>query len=136
MSSSILFSNATFDEPAQANVLRSKESVKPKVRDDDTLKLYKPYIKDLDIVKKKETIINSKSINNYVEHQIINTVLESQTSKIDVISEIKPLTKKRKLKIIPNKIEVFEEIDALHKKTNFINKVNLIYFFCIYMILV
>jgi len=128
MPSSILFSNATFDEPAQGTVLRLIESVKRKELEDDTLKLYESYSKDFDKVEKKEIIIKNNSIlgsvDNYVEHQPINTIFESQTSKIDEISDVKPLAKKRKLKLIPNQIEVVKTIDAKNKTINLMTKVN------------
>jgi len=129
MPSSILFSNATFDEPAQATVLRSIESVKRKVLEDDTLKLYENYSKDLEKVEKKETIIKNNSIlgsvDNYVEHQTINTIFESQTSKTDVVLDVKPLVKKRKIKLIPNQIEVVKTVDAKNKTINLMTKVSI-----------
>lgn len=128
MPSAILFSNATFDEPAQATVLRSIESVKRKELEVDTLKLYENYSKDINRIEKKEMIISGKSIlqsvDNYAEHQSINTIVECQIPKIDVMTDLKPLIKKRKLKIIPNKIEVIKTVDAKNKTINLMTKVN------------
>lgn len=139
MPNTILFSNASFDEPAQATVLRSIESVKRKTLEDDTLKLYESCCsKDLDKIKKNDTLICNKSIlgfvDNYVEPSTINTIFESQSLKFDVTSDLIPSTKKRKLKIIPNKIEVTKTIDAKTKTINFMNKVSLefsVYCLCI-----
>lgn len=135
MPTAVLFSNASFDEPAQATVLRSIESVKRKSLEDDTLKLYESCCsKDLDKIKINETLIINKSIlgsvDNYVEYNTVNTIFESQSSKIDVTSDLKQLTKKRKLKIIPNKIEITKTLDAKTKTINLMNKVNLN--FCVY----
>jgi len=84
-------------------------------------------------LKKKETIISGKSIlqlvDNYVEHQTVNTIVESQTPKIDVTSDLKPLVKKRKLKIIPNKtINVKNETIDLMTKARTVLKDDRVYF--------
>jgi len=136
MPSAVLFSNATFDEPAQATVLRSIESVKRKALEDDTIKLYESYCsKDDKKIEKKSTLISSSSSNSilefvdiFEEQTIINTISESQPLKIDVTSDLKPLVKKRKLKIIPNKIEYPKTIvDSKNKTINFMTKVS-VYF--------
>jgi len=132
MPSAVLFSNASFDEPAQATVLRSIESVKRKVSEDGTIKLYEGYCcMNENKIEKSNTLISSsssnsvlESVDNFEEHTIINTILESQPLKIEVTSEIKPLAKKRKLKIIPNKIEYPKTIvDSKSKILNFMNNV-------------
>lgn len=128
MPSAVLFSNASFDEPAQATVLRSIESVKRKVFEDDTFRLYESCCSNnLDEKLKKEVSIKSESIlgsvDNYVEHETINTILEGQISKINVISDLKPPTKKRKLKIIPNKVDVVIKEDAKNKTITLMTKV-------------
>lgn len=118
MPSAVLFSNASFDEPAQATVLRSIESVKRKALEDDTIKLYESYCdKNEKIIEKKSTLASSSSSNSilefvdiFEEQTIINTISESQPLKVDVTSDLKPLVKKRKLKIIPNKIECPKKI--------------------------
>ncbi|XP_050544968.1 regulator of telomere elongation helicase 1 homolog isoform X2 [Daktulosphaira vitifoliae] len=125
MPSSIIFSKASFDEPAQATVVRSIESVKRKEMENDTLKLYESYrAKDITI---KHTETNRKSllesVDNYVEKKVINTVLESQCSKTEFNIDIMPSTKKRKLKIIPNKIEKEKKEDAKVKTMNLMTKV-------------
>ncbi|XP_015368271.1 PREDICTED: regulator of telomere elongation helicase 1 homolog, partial [Diuraphis noxia] len=131
MPSAVLFSNASFDEPAQATVLRSIESVKRKVLEDDTVKLYKSYCsKYEDKTEKTNTLISSSSSNsilgfvdNFEEHTIINTISESQPLKIDVTYDLKPFAKKRKLKIIPNTIDYPKTIvDSKSKILNFMNK--------------
>jgi hypothetical protein len=136
MPSAVLFSNATFDEPAQATVLRSIESVKRKALEDDTIKLYESYCsKDDKKIEKKSTSISSSSSNSilefvdiFEEQTIINTISESQPLKIDVTSDLKPVVKKRKLKIIPNKIEYPKTIvDSKNKTINFMTKVS-VYF--------
>lgn len=132
MPSGVLFSNASFDEPAQATVLRSIETVKKNVFEDNTFKLYEScYSKNVDEIKKKEVLIKNKSIlesvDNYVEHETINTILESQISKTNIISDLMPPTKRRKLKIIPNKIDTKE--DAKNKTIAFMTKV------CVYFII-
>lgn len=133
MPSAVLFSNASFDEPAQATVLRSIESVKRTVSEDGTLKLYEGYCsKNENEIEKTNSLISSNSSNsilefvdNFEEHKIINTILESQPLKIDVTSDLKPLAKKRKLKIIPNKIEYPKIIvDSKSKILNFMNNVS------------
>ncbi|XP_050420877.1 regulator of telomere elongation helicase 1 homolog isoform X2 [Adelges cooleyi] len=127
MPSSILFSKAAFDEPAQATVIRSIESVKRKELENDTLKLYESYHTENENVIKKELKTSGKSllesVDNYVEQKIINTVAESQCLKMDINCEARPLAKKRKLKIIPNKIEVVKKEDAKNKTINFMSKV-------------
>lgn len=130
MSSSVLFSNATFEEPAQATVLRSIECIKRKALEDDTLKLYEGSCsKNVDNIEKKEVFDGRKSIlgsvDNYVEHGIINTIVESQTLKIDVTSNIMPSLKKRKFKIIPNKITDVEVLDSKNKTINLMTKVSI-----------
>jgi len=141
MPSAILFSNASFDEPAQATVLRSIESVKRKALEDDTIKLYESYCsKNENEIEKKKSLVsssNSNSILGFVddlkEHTIINTILESQPLKINVTSDLKPLVKKRKLKIIPNKVDVSKTIvDSKNKTINFMKKVRL-HFYLIYV---
>uniref|UniRef100_A0A2S2P209 Regulator of telomere elongation helicase 1 homolog n=1 Tax=Schizaphis graminum TaxID=13262 RepID=A0A2S2P209_SCHGA len=132
MPSAVLFSNASFDEPAQATVLRSIESVKRKALEDDTIKLYESYCnKDDKKIEKKSTLIGSSSSNSilefvdiFEEQTIINTISESQPLKIDVTSDLKPVVKKRKLKIIPNKIEYPKTIvDSKNKTINFMTNV-------------
>lgn len=133
MPSTILFSNASFDEPAQATVLRSIESVKRKALEDNTLELYKNRCSNS--VEKKEALIGCKSIlesvDNYIEHKTINTILESQSTKIDFTSDFNsPTVKKRKLKIIPNKIDVATTpitVDAKNKTVDLMTKVS-VYF--------
>lgn len=133
MPSGVLFSNASFDQPAQATVLRSIESVKRKVLEDDTLKLYESCLsKNNDCEKKEETLNSSKSILKSVdecelEHNKINTITESQTPKIEVSSDMKPLVKKRKIKMIPNKIEIVKKEDAKTKTVNFMTKVRIMF---------
>jgi len=133
MPSAVLFSNASFDEPAQATVLRSIETVKRTVLEDGTLKLYEGYCrKNENEVEKTNTLINSNSsssilefVDNFEDHKTINTILESQPLKIDVTSDLKPLAKKRKLKMIPNKIEYPKTIlDSKSKILNFLNNVS------------
>lgn len=133
MPSTVLFSNASFDEPAQATVLRSIESVKRKVLEDGTIKLYEGYCsKNENKIEKTNTLMIASSSNSilesvdiFEEHTIINTISESQPLKIDVISDLKPLAKKRKLKIIPNKIEYPKTIvDSKSKILNFMNNVS------------
>lgn len=133
MPSAVLFSNASFDEPAQATVLRSIESVKRTVLEDGTLKLYEGYCsKNENEIEKTNTLISSNSSNsilefvdNFEEHKIINTILESQPLKIDVTSDLKPSAKKRKLKMIPNKIDYPKIIvDSKSKILNFMNNVS------------
>jgi len=137
MPSAVLFSNASFDEPAQATVLRSIESVKRKALEDDTIKLYESYCDKNE--KKNEKICtlvcssNSTSILEFIdifeEQSIINTISESQPLKADVTSDLKPLVKKRKLKIIPNKIEYSKQIvDSKNKTINYMKKVSLHFF--------
>lgn len=129
MPSSILFSNASFDEPAQATVLRSIESIKRKVIEDDTIKLYEDYCNQkLDPIEKKESLIPGKSILGSVDDnaESINTIAESQTSKLDVTFNLKPSTKKRKLIIVPNKIDVAKTVDAKNKTINFMTKVSVL----------
>jgi len=134
MPSAVLFSNASFDEPAQATVLRSIESVKRKVLEDDTIKLYKNYCSQFENkIEITNTLVSSSSSNsilgfvdNFEEHAIINTISESQPLKIDVTSDLKPLVKKRKLKIIPNTIDYPKTIvDSKNKILNFMNKVSI-----------
>lgn len=130
MPSSVLFSSATFQEPAQATVLRSIECVKRKALEDDTLKLYEgSCTKNVDNIEKKETFDSKKSIlgsvDNYVEREFISTISESQTLKIDVTSNVKSSVKKRKLKIIPNKINEVEILDSKNKTINFMTKVSI-----------
>lgn len=130
MPSAVLFSNASFNEPAQATVLRSIESVKRKTLEDDTIKLYESYC---DKNEKKSTLASSRSSNSilefvdiFEEQTIINTISESQPLKVDVTSDLKPLVKKRKLKIIPNKIEYPKQIvDSKNKTINYMTKVSL-----------
>jgi len=130
MPSTVLFSNASFDEPAQATVLRSIESVKRKVLEDGTIKLYEGYCsKNENKIEKTNKPISSNSIlgfvDNFEEHTIINTISESQPLKIDLTSDLKPLAKKRKLKIIPNKIEYPKPIvDSKSKILNFMSNVS------------
>lgn len=111
MPSAVLFSNASFDEPAQATVLRSIESIKRKVVEDNTIQLYESCLnKHFKEVENKEQLNSSKSIlgsvDDYVEHKTFNTIIESQTSKIVIKLDPNPSIKKRKLKVIPNKIDV------------------------------
>ncbi|VVC45636.1 Hypothetical protein CINCED_3A003007 [Cinara cedri] len=123
--SAVLFSNALFDEPAQATVLRSIESVKRKVVEDDTIKLYESFLsKNFKETENKEQLNSSKSIlgsvDDYVKHKTINTIIESQTSKIDIKSDRNPsVKKKRKLKIIPNKMS---SEDSQKKTINLMTK--------------
>ncbi|XP_027854440.2 regulator of telomere elongation helicase 1 homolog [Aphis gossypii] len=125
MPSAVLFSNASFDEPAQATVLRSIESVKRKALEDDTIKLYESYCdKNEEKIEKKSTLASSSSSNSilkfvdiFEEQTIINTISESQPLKVDATSDLKPLVKKRKLKIIPNEIEHPKEIVNTTVKT-------------------
>lgn len=130
MPSTILFSNASFDEPAQATVLRSIESIKCKSLEDDTLNLYKNHCSNsLDRIEKKEVLVSGKSIlesvDNYVELKSINTIVESQTTTINCTSNINsPSVKKRKLKIIPNKIDVAITVDAKNKTVDLMTKVS------------
>jgi len=133
MPSAVLFSNASFDEPAQATVLRSIDSVKRKVLEDDTIQLYEGYCsKNDNKIEKTNMLISSSSSNsilefvdNFEDHTIINTISESQPLNIDVTSDLKPLAKKRKLKIIPNKIEYPKVIkDSSSKILNFMNNVS------------
>lgn len=129
MPSTVLFSNASFQEPAQSTVLRSLESAKRKVMEDDTLKLYESHCSRFaDTLEKKEELNSSKSIlesvDDYVENKIVNTIVESQSSIINVACDLKPLVKKRKLKIIPNKIEETRTVDAKNKTINFMTKVS------------
>lgn len=140
MPSAVLFSNASFDEPAQATVLRSIESVKRKVFEDDTFKLYENCCSNnLDKKEKNDVLIKSNSIlasvDNYIEHETINTIVESQVSKINVISDINAPPKKRKLKIIPNKIDVIIKEDAKNKTITFMTKV-IVHFNIFYFILI
>lgn len=141
MPTAVLFSNASFDEPAQATILRSIESVKRKTLEDDTLKLYESCCsKNLEEIKKNDTLMSNKGIlgsfDNYVEHNTINTIFESQSSNIDVTSDLKQSTKKRKLKIIPNKIETTKTIDAKTKTINLMNKViKISRFLCLWLII-
>lgn len=128
MPSAVLFSNASFDEPAQATVLRSIESVKRKVLEDDTIKLYEGYCsKNKNVIEKKNTMISSSAnsilgfVENFEEHKIINTISESQSLKTDVTSDLRPLVKKRKVKLIPNKIDIDSKIED---SRSFINKVS------------
>lgn len=128
MPSAVLFTNASFQEPAQSTVLRSLESAKRKVMEDDTIKLYESHCSRLaDSLEKKEEFNCSKSIlgsvDDYADNKIVNTIFESQSSKINVTSDLKPLVKKRKLKIIPNKIEETKTVDAKNKTINFMTKV-------------
>jgi len=138
MPSAVLFSNASFDEPAQATVLRSIESVKRKALEDDTIKLYKSYCSKYENkTEKTNSLISSSSshsilgfVDNFEEHTIINTISESQPLKIDVTSDLKPLAKKRKLKIIPNTIDYPKTIlDSKSKVLNFMNKVSITFYF-------
>lgn len=129
MPSAVLFSNASFQEPAQSTVLRSLESAKRKIMEDDTLKLYESHCSKLaGTLEKKEEFNSSRSIlgsvDDYVDSKIVNTIVESQSSKINVTSDLKPLVKKRKLIIIPNKIEETKTIDAKNKTINFMTKVS------------
>lgn len=139
MPSTILFSNASFDQPAQTSILRSIESVKRKVQEDDTLKLYENYLGvDTDSNKeKKESSNNSKgilkSVDEYVEFKKINTVSESQSPNTEVGSDLGSVVKKRKLKMIPNKIEVAKK-DAKNKTINFMTKVS-VFFLSIFVII-
>lgn len=133
MPSTVLFSNVSFGESAQSTVLRSIESAKQKVQENDIVQLYLSCSKDLDKIEKKEPLINSnksilESVDNYVDHNTINTIFESQPLKIDVTSDLKPLAKKRKLKIIPNKIEVAKTEDAKHKTVALMTKVSLYFY--------
>lgn len=134
MPSAVLFSNASFDEPAQATVLRSIESVKRKTLEDDTIKLYESYCdKNEKKEEKKCSLVSSCSSNSilefvdiFEEQTIINTISESQPLKVDVTTDLKPLVKKRKLKIIPNKIEYPKKIvDSKNKTINYMTKVSL-----------
>lgn len=131
MPSTVLFSNASFDEPAQATVLRSIESIKRKSLEDDTLNLYKNYCnKSVDKIEKKETLISGKSIlesvDNYIEKKTVNTIVESQSTKINFSSDFNsPSVKKRKLKIIPNKIDVAKTVDAKNKTVDLMTKVSM-----------
>lgn len=133
MPSTILFSNASFDKPAQATVTRSIESVKRKTLEDDTLNLYINHCSNnKDKIEKEETLVSGKSIlesvDNYVEHKSVNTIVESQTNKINFTSNVNsPSIKKRKLKIIPNKIDVAVTVDAKNKTVDLMTKVS-IYF--------
>lgn len=130
MPSTILFSSASFDEPAQATVLRSIESIKRKSLEDDTLNLYKNHCSNsVDRIEKKEVLVSGKSIlesvDNYVEHKTINTIVESQTTKINFTSDFNsPSVKKRKLKIVPNKIDVAITVDAKNKTVDLMTKVS------------
>jgi len=129
MTSAVLFSNASFDEPSQVTVLRSLESAKRKVFEDNTLKLYESCCsKSLDKIETKESLIGTQSIlgsvENYVEHDTINTIFESQPSKIIVLSDLKPSEKKRKLKIIPNTIEKAKTVDSKNKTLALMTKVS------------
>jgi hypothetical protein len=129
MPSVVLFSNASFQEPAQSTVLRSLESAKRKVMEDDTLKLYESHCSKLaDSLEKKEECSSSKSIlasvDDYVENKIVNTIVESQSSITNVSCDLKPLVKKRKLKIIPNEIEETNTVVAKNKTINFMTKVS------------
>lgn len=134
MPSAVLFSNASFDEPAQATVLRSIESVKRKALEDDTIKLYESYCdKNEEKIEKKSTLASSSSSNSilkfvdiFEEQTIINTISESQPLKVDATSDLKPLVKKRKLKIIPNEIEHPKKIvNTTVKTVNYMANVSL-----------
>lgn len=129
MPSSVLFSNASFDKPAQATVLRSIESIKRKVIEDDTVKLYEHYCNQKsDQIEKKESLVPGKSILGSVDAhaELINTIAESQTLKLDITSNLKPSIKKRKLKIVANKIDVVKTVDAKNKTINFMTKVSVL----------
>lgn len=137
MPSAVLFSNASFGEPAQATVLRSIESVKRKALEDDTIKLYESYCdKSEKKIEEKSTLASSSSSNSilkfvdiFEEQTIINTISESQPLKVDATSDLKPLVKKRKLKIIPNKIEHPKKIvDTSIKTVNYMTNVSLHFF--------
>lgn len=132
MPSTILFSNASFDEPAQATVLRSIESVKRKVVEDDTWKLYESCLnKHFKEIKNNEQLNSKKSIlgsiDDSFEHKTINTIIESQTSKIDIKFDSKPTVKKRKIKIIPNKINDPKSEDSQKKTIELMTKVCVYY---------
>lgn len=133
MPSTVLFSNASFGESAQSTILRSIECAKQKVQENDIVKLYQSCSKDLDKIEKKEPLMNSnksilESVDNYVDHNTINTIFESQPLKIDVTSNLKPLAKKRKLKIIPNEVETAKTADAKHKIVALMTKVSVFFY--------
>lgn len=133
MPSTVLFSNASFGESTQSTVLGSIKCDKPKVQENDIVKLYLNCSKDFDKIEKKEPLINSnksilESVDNYVEHNTINTIFETQPLKIDVTPNLTPLAKKRKLKIIPNKIEIAKTEDAKNKTVALMTKVS-VYFY-------
>lgn len=122
MPSAVLFSNASFDEPAQATAVRSIESAKRKELEDDTIKLYASRSKSLDCVNKKKPLAVGDSIlgsvDNYVEPNTINTMFESQSKKVDLNYDLDQSAKKRKLKIIPNAIDSKNKTIALMTKVS------------------
>lgn len=133
MPSTVLISNTSFGESAQSTVLRSIECAKREAQENDIVKLYLNCSKDLDKIEKQEPLINSnksilESVDNYVDHNTINTIFESQPLKIDATPNLKPLAKKRKLKIIPNKIEIAKTADAKHKTVALMTKVSVCFY--------
>lgn len=140
MPSTVLFSSASFNEPAQSTVLRSIECAKRNELNNDFLQQYydSGLSKDSDKIDKKKTLSSSQSIlesvDTLVEHNTINTIYERQESKLDVIPDFVPSAKKRKLKIISHVDKDPNTVDAKNKVVSLMCNVSIYLCVCIVII--
>lgn len=144
MPSAVLFSSASFEQPAQSTVLRSIECSKSTNEpNNDFLQQYfdSGLSKISDKVDKKIPLSSSssfsilRSVDFLVEHDTINTINERQETKLDETPDFVPSAKKRKLKIIPNVVKDPKTEDTKTKIVSLMSNVSIFFFFVIIVLI-